>query len=58
MVRAYRSLFFARISLTERDLRFAFSRLAGAVLESPYWTVRIAALRLLRRMRFDRRVAL
>ena len=58
MVRAYRSLFFARISLAERDLRFAFSRLAGAVLESPYWTVRIAALRLLRRMRFDRRVAL
>ena len=57
MVRAYQSLFFARVGLAERDLRFGFSRLAGALLESPYWTIRIAALRLVRRMRFDRRVA-
>jgi glycosyltransferase involved in cell wall biosynthesis len=58
MVRTYRSLFFARVGLAERDLSFGFSRLAEAVLESPYWTIRIAALRLLRRMRFDRRGAL
>jgi hypothetical protein len=57
MVRAYRSLFFARVGLAERDLSFGFSRLAEALLESPYWTVRIAALRLLRRLRFDHRVA-
>ena len=57
MVRAYRSLFFARVGLAQRDLRFGFSRLAGALRESPYWTIRIAALRLLRRVRFDRRVA-
>jgi glycosyltransferase involved in cell wall biosynthesis len=57
MVRAYRSLFFARVGLAERDLRFGFSRLAEALHESPSWTIRIAALRLLRRIRFDRRVA-
>jgi len=56
MVRTYRSLFFAHVSLTERDLGFGFSRLAEALFESPYWTMRIVALRLLRRMCFDRRV--
>ena len=57
MVRAYRSLFFARVGLAGRDLSFGFSRLAGALRESPYWTIRIAALRLLRRVRFARQVA-
>jgi len=55
MVRTYRSLFFARLSLAERDWRFGFVRLAGAFFASPYWTLRIAALRLLRRLRFDHR---
>jgi glycosyltransferase involved in cell wall biosynthesis len=55
MIRAYRSLFFARLGLAKRDLRFGFSRLAGAVRESPYWTLRIAALRLLRRLHCDYR---
>jgi len=56
MVRAYRALFFARVGLTERDLGFGLSRLAEALLESPYWTIRIATLRLLRRRCFDHRV--
>jgi glycosyltransferase involved in cell wall biosynthesis len=57
LVRAYRSLFFARIGLGEWDWRFGLARLAGAIVQSPYWTIRIALLRLLRRMRFDYRIA-
>jgi hypothetical protein len=55
LVRTYRALFFARLSLAERDWSFGFIRLAGAFCTSPYWTLRIAALRLLRRRRFAHR---
>gem|GEM_PF-1728412 len=55
MVHTYRSLFFARLSLAERDWSFGVVRLAEAFCASPYWTLRIAALRLLRRRRFAHR---
>jgi hypothetical protein len=56
MVRAYRSLFFARIAVDAGDVGFGVSRLAGAFRASPAWTLRIAALRVWRRWHVDRRV--
>jgi glycosyltransferase involved in cell wall biosynthesis len=56
MVRVYRSLFFARVGLARRDWNFGLVRLAAAFGASPYWTIRIAALRLLRQLRLDHRV--
>jgi hypothetical protein len=53
MVRAYRSLFFARVGLAKGDLTFGLMRLADAFLNSPPWTMAIAARRLLRRMRVE-----
>jgi glycosyltransferase involved in cell wall biosynthesis len=58
LIRTYRSLFFAHIALSHRDWSFGFFRLIAAFLQSPLWTMRIAGLRLLRRMRFDRKAAL
>ncbi|MDQ5821259.1 MAG: glycosyltransferase [Actinomycetota bacterium] len=55
MVRAYRSLFFARVALTRRDLTFGLVRLVEAFLSSPRWTVQLATVRLLRRIPRDRR---
>lgn len=57
LVRAYRSLFFARIGLAEQDWSFGITRLLMAFFASPYWTMRITALRLLRRLQFEHRVS-
>ena len=53
LVRAYRSLFFARIGLGKGSLAFGLSRLAEALRVSTAWTIRIAAFRLLRRAHLD-----
>lgn len=50
-VRAVRALLFARIGLAKGELGFGLARLGEAVLASPLDSVRIAALRLLRRRR-------
>jgi len=52
-VRASRALLFARVGLAKGDLGFGLARLVEAVLTSPLDSVRIAALRLLRRQRRD-----
>ncbi len=53
LVRAYRSLFFARVGLASGDLLFGLPRLAEAFLTSPRWTMEIGARRLLRRVRLQ-----
>jgi glycosyltransferase involved in cell wall biosynthesis len=55
IVRATRSLFFGRVGLAKGDLIFGLRHLAEALWSSPGWSVRIAALRILRRLGFDRR---
>ena len=56
MIRAYRSLWFARVALAKGDLTFGLARLAEAVLRSPRWTMRLAALSLGRRARGGHRM--
>jgi glycosyltransferase involved in cell wall biosynthesis len=48
-IRAYRSLFFARVALAKGDVSFGLARLGEAGLSSPRWTVELAARRMLRR---------
>jgi glycosyltransferase involved in cell wall biosynthesis len=48
MVRASRSLFFARVGLAKGDLSFGLRRLAEALRYSPGWAARTAVRRLLR----------
>jgi len=57
MIRAYRSLFFARVALAKGDLTFGLARLAEAVRSSPRWTAKLVALSLARRTRARRRMA-
>ena len=52
-VRASRAVLFAWAGLAKGDLGFGLARLGEAVLASPLDSVRIAALRLLRRQRHD-----
>lgn len=54
MVRAYRSLYFARVGLAAGDLPFGLLRLGEAFLTSPHWTVAIACRRVLRRLQAER----
>jgi glycosyltransferase involved in cell wall biosynthesis len=49
IVRATRSLFFARVGLAKGDLVFGLRQLAEAFRRAPGWSVRIAGLRILRR---------
>jgi glycosyltransferase involved in cell wall biosynthesis len=49
IVRATRSLFFARVGLAKGDLLFGLRQLAEAFRRAPGWSVRIAGLRILRR---------
>jgi glycosyltransferase involved in cell wall biosynthesis len=49
LVRTYRSLFFAKRAVAQRDLTFAAARVGDALLTSPYWSVRLVYLSLLRR---------
>ena len=49
LVRAYRSLFFARLALSRRDLSFGVARMMEAMQTSSLWTARIAARRIARR---------
>lgn len=53
-VRAYRALFFASLGFARGDVAFGCARLSEACLRSTHWTIRVAALRLLRRWRFGR----
>ena len=46
LIRAYRSLFFARVALGKGDVPFGLARLGEALAASPGSTVRLAALRL------------
>ena len=48
LIRAYRSLFFARIALGKGDVPFGLARLGEALAASPRSTVRLAARRLRR----------
>jgi glycosyltransferase involved in cell wall biosynthesis len=50
MVRTTRSLFFARVGLARGDLIFGLRQLAQALRYSLVWSIRIAVLRMLRRI--------
>jgi glycosyltransferase involved in cell wall biosynthesis len=56
MIRAYRSLWFARVALAKGDVAFGLARLAEALLQSPRWTAKLAALSLARRARGEHRM--
>jgi glycosyltransferase involved in cell wall biosynthesis len=49
LIRATRSLFFARLAIARGDFTFGLRRLAEAVAISPRWTVTVAVRRLVRR---------
>lgn len=53
LVAVYRCLFFARTGLGKGDLVFGLRRLAEAFARSPVWALRIAALRVGRRIGID-----
>jgi len=57
LVRAYRSLYFARVGLAKADLGFGLRRLGEALLISPRWTTAITVRRLVRRWQFDAEAA-
>jgi glycosyltransferase involved in cell wall biosynthesis len=57
MIRAYRSLFFARVALAKGDLSFGLARLADALRSSPRWSAKLVALSLARRARGRRGIA-
>src|SRR5262249_14957766 len=50
MIRAYRALFFAHVGWEQRDFAFGAWRMYDALAQSPHWTLRMAALRLGRRL--------
>ena len=57
LIRACRALFFARVGLAKGDIAFGALRLLEAAMHSFYWTARVAALRIWRRIAPRRRGA-